>query len=433
MHIQVLLLCSGQSKRMWPLSDKIFFDYLGKTVLEHQIEKLLSFPEFDEIHIVGNEENIEKIQALVLPKFAGKKIEWTFSIQKKLEEGMLGGVLDAQDKIDMKKPFLLMSSNDFVENFFFANLLQKAAKSDSDILVCGKNVEKYFPGGYLVYNSQGFVEKILEKPGMGNEPSHMINLVFHFFRNPKNIFHFLQKERKLNSGHYGYENGLQKLFDSGQKCEVVEYDGFWQALKYPWDHLRLMEFFLLRLSGQDIHPSAQISPHASILGDVVLEEGVKVFDFAVINGPAYIGKNCIIGNHVLVRNSHIGADSLIGHGTEVARSYFLRRVRTHQNYVGDSVLDENISFGAGTRTGNLRLDEGNISVKIFEEKIPTHSQKIGLFCGENVRVGINTSIMPGVKIGKNSFIGASLCLEEDIPDRSFKKGVFQSVEKENRY
>jgi bifunctional UDP-N-acetylglucosamine pyrophosphorylase/glucosamine-1-phosphate N-acetyltransferase len=39
--------------------------------------------------------------------------------------------------------------------------------------------------------------------------------------------------------------------------------------------------------------------------------------------------------------------------------------------------------------------------------------KLGVFMGDGVKTGINTLIMPGVKIGSNSWIGPNIVLTKD--------------------
>ena len=74
----------------------------------------------------------------------------------------------------------------------------------------------------------------------------------------------------------------------------------------------------------------EIAKSATIRGEnVYLEDGVRIMDNAVIIGPAYIGKNTIIATNAMVRGSHIGADCVIGFGTEVARSYVGEIGRAH--------------------------------------------------------------------------------------------------------
>ena len=164
----------------------------------------------------------------------------------------------------------------------------------------------------------------------------------------------------------------------------------------------------------------------------MLEEGVKILENAVVIGPVYIGKNTVVATGALVRGSHIGANSVIGFGSEVARSYVGNEVWTHSNYIGDSIIGHDVSFGAGCVTGNLRLDENNIQALVQGGKIDTGLNKFGLVTGNHVRCGINTSFMPGVKVGSNCFIGAGIVISEDIEDNKYVYGKSELTVKENK-
>jgi len=176
---------------------------------------------------------------------------------------------------------------------------------------------------------------------------------------------------------------------------------------------------------------AEIAKSAVIRGNVYLEDGVKVMDHATIVGPAYIGKNSVVAGNALVRGACIGANCVVGYATEVARSFLGDRVWTHSNYVGDSVIGNNVSFGAGTVTGNLRFDEGNISVNVRGAKFDSGRNKFGLITGDHVRSGINTSFMPGVKIGTNVCVGAGLIVGTDIENNKFVTGKTELIIGEN--
>ena len=107
---------------------------------------------------------------------------------------------------------------------------------------------------------------------------------------------------------------------------------------------------------------------------------------------------------------------LAGYSTEIGRSYLNHDVWMHSNYIGDSIIDHNVSFGAGTVLGNLRFDEKNVKVKIKKERIDTGMNKFGAIVGSGVRFGINSSTNPGVKIGKDCFIGGNVLMEKDLDD-----------------
>jgi UDP-N-acetylglucosamine diphosphorylase / glucose-1-phosphate thymidylyltransferase / UDP-N-acetylgalactosamine diphosphorylase / glucosamine-1-phosphate N-acetyltransferase / galactosamine-1-phosphate N-acetyltransferase len=44
----------------------------------------------------------------------------------------------------------------------------------------------------------------------------------------------------------------------------------------------------------------------------------------------------------------------------------------------------------------------------------TGRNKLGAIIGNGCRIGINSSLMPGIRVGANSFIGAHVCLNRDL-------------------
>ena len=176
-----------------------------------------------------------------------------------------------------------------------------------------------------------------------------------------------------------------------------------------------MNRYLGEMEGK-IDKTASIAKTAIIDNNVVIGPKVKVFDNAVIHGPTYIGEGSIIATNALVRSSMIGSNCVVGFATEVGRSYLNNDVWCHSNYIGDSIIDENVSFGAGTVLGNLRFDEANVKVTIGGKRIDSKTNKLGAIIGAGTRFGINVSTNPGVKIGKNCFIGGSMYVDKDIDD-----------------
>jgi bifunctional UDP-N-acetylglucosamine pyrophosphorylase/glucosamine-1-phosphate N-acetyltransferase len=93
------------------------------------------------------------------------------------------------------------------------------------------------------------------------------------------------------------------------------------------------------------------------------------------------------------------------------------------SYVGDSVLADGVSLGGGTVTGNLRLDEKDISSMVSDKPVSAQRTKLGAIIGAHCRTGIHSAIAPGIKIGEHSFINSATLVTKDIPDRSFVKNV----------
>lgn len=433
--MKVLLLAAGRSIRMQPIADKNFLKFLGKPLIEHQIEALKR-ASFSDICIVGGAHNLAALQTFA-KMHTSSKIKITVVEQEKLELGMAGAIL-ASAKWISDAPFVVMSSNDVLDESAY-RLFEKNLKKDEGLLLA-YTVKKYFPGGYLKIGGDGVIKEIVEKPKEGNEPSDLVNIVMHYHPDSRALIDVLKGISSDRDDRY--ERALQTLFDKKIVYRALPFSGFWQSVKYPWHVLSLMNYYLgdhPTLRGEGREPgtaeerkNVDIAKSAVIKGNVYLGKGVKLMDNAVITGPAFIGENTVIATGALVRGSHVGANCVIGFGSEVARSYLGDNVWTHTNYIGDSVIGNNVSFGAGTVTGNLRFDEGNVLVNIREEKIDSGTNKLGLIVGDNIRTGINSSFMPGVKIGSNSCIGAGLVISQDIPENSFITGEWKLKRHENR-
>lgn len=421
--MKVLLLAAGRSKRMKPIEDKNFLNFLGKPLIQHQLE-LLHKTGFNDVLVVGGAHNLDRIKKL------GENLKMKIEIceQEDLELGMCGAVLSAKDMLG-NEPILIFSSNDIVSEKAFELVKKVADSNGADSYILAKKVREYFPGGYLEIGSDGFIQNIIEKPEPGKEPSDLINLVIHIHKNPARLVKYLEKTESKNDDRY--ELALAAMMKDGIKFKAVPYDGFWQPIKFPW-HVHKVFEYLFGKAYKKKGVGTKISKSAVVNGDVIFGENVTVFDGAVINGPAYIGDNSIIATNALVRDSNVGKDCVIGFSTEVARSYLGDGVWTHSNYIGDSVIGDNVSFGAGTVTGNLRLDEKNVCVDCDGKKVDTGSEKFGVVIGNNVRCGINVSLMPGVKIGNGCFIGAGVTVGENIPENSFVRGKWELKISENK-
>lgn len=423
--MHAILLAAGRSERLKPLSDKNFLLFCGKPLLQHQIESLQKAG-IKNITVIGGAHNLEKIQVL-LKNLPHKK---TLSVceQKDLDLGMGGAVLAVEKERKKDEPLMVVSGNDVLEQTAYT---QMARQKGSALLVY--KVKTYFPGGYVKMKGKT-VTHIIEKPTPGTEPSDLVNIVVHVHHNPKQLFDALKKVKTTKDDRY--ESALQLLFEKGVQYTAVPYIGFWQPIKYPWHVYNVAQYLFAqeyKKRSRKIAQSASIAQSAKIHGDVIIEDGVKIFDNAVVQGPAYIGKESVIATNALVRSSFLGERCVAGYNTEVARSYCGNDVWTHSNYIGDSIIGNNCSFGAGAITGNLRLDEKNIPVMVNGKRVDSGTQKLGLIAGDGLRCGVNTSFMPGIRVGKNVFVGGGIVVPQDIPDNQFVYGTWTLTTKPNTY
>jgi UDP-N-acetylglucosamine diphosphorylase/glucosamine-1-phosphate N-acetyltransferase len=155
--------------------------------------------------------------------------------------------------------------------------------------------------------------------------------------------------------------------------------------------------------------------------NVFLEEGAYV-ECAILNaqsGPIYVGKNATVmegsilkgpvtvGESATVKmGAKIYGPTTVGPyckaGGEIKRSVlFAHSNKSHDGYMGDSVIGEWCNLGADTNTSNLKnnyteIKMWNYSLDTFE---PTGHLFCGLMMGDHSKTGINTMINTGTVIG----------------------------------
>ena len=394
--MKTIFLAAGKSSRMAPLSDKNFLEFCGEPL----IIKLLKNAQkggLENFIVVASNEKKELITS-TLQRF---NFIADIVVQEKQEEGMAGGVLAGLGACSSDEEIVLLGGNDAINSSVYKDLLGSGRKADGALLA--KSVEQYFPGGYLQVDGKK-ITSIIEKPGEGKEPSRLVNIVAHYFKKGDDLKKQLESFDLTKSGD-AYEQALQALFQT-QEFHAVEYKGEWHAIKFPHHILEMQEYYLSQLPKENsIHDSVQISDTARIHGEqVFIEEGVRIFDNAVICGPCFIGRNSVIGNNALVRASNIGQKNEIGFCSELARSFTAQNVSAHHAYLGDSIIDNNVNFGAFSCTANLRLDKKNIKYSIKEERINSGRNKLGAIIGAETQIGIHAMLMPGCKVDANSFV-----------------------------
>lgn len=148
--------------------------------------------------------------------------------------------------------------------------------------------------------------------------------------------------------------------------------------------------------------------------DVIIGRGSIIEHGAMIKGPAIIGDNCQIRNGAYIRgNAFIESNTVIGHCVEIKNSIIMEGAHLgHFNYVGDSIIGNNVNLGAGSILANLRFDRNLIKIG----EISTELKKFGAILGDNSMLACNTVLNPGTIFKK----------EVKYSGNSLKSGIYSS-------
>ena len=154
-------------------------------------------------------------------------------------------------------------------------------------------------------------------------------------------------------------------------------------------------------------------PTAYLGAPCIIDAGTEVRHCAYIRGSALVGKNCVVGNSVELKNVILFDDVQV----------------PHYNYVGDSILGHKSHMGAGAVTSNVKSDKTPVVAKNGDEKIETGLLKFGAMLGDFVEVGCNSVLNPGTVIGRHSNVYPTSCVRGMIPENSIWKNTGVVVKK----
>lgn len=149
------------------------------------------------------------------------------------------------------------------------------------------------------------------------------------------------------------------------------------------------------MTGNDIY----IHPTSVISKDCTLGKGTKIWHFSHIREGALIGKNVTIGQNV-----YIDKDVSIGDNCKIQNNVSIYKGVTLGNfvYVGPSVVFTNDLYPNTREWG--------------EEMI------VKTFINDEASLGANSTVLPGITVGKYSLIGANSLVTKDIPDHCLAYG-----------
>ena len=147
---------------------------------------------------------------------------------------------------------------------------------------------------------------------------------------------------------------------------------------------------------------------------VSIEKNVTIEPGAYIEGKCIIGKGSTISHSAYVHPYVLtGKNCVIGHATEVKHSILLDGAHApHFNYVGDSILGNNVNLGAGVICANFRLDKGEVVVDVDGSRFKTGLRKFGAILGDMSQLGCNTVLNPGILLRKKTLARACSSIQK---------------------
>lgn len=129
-----------------------------------------------------------------------------------------------------------------------------------------------------------------------------------------------------------------------------------------------------------------------------IDEDATVGPYVHVRPGSLIGPCCLIGNFVEIKNSTIGAGTLI----------------SHQCYIGDADVGEDVNFGSGCSIANY---DGRAKSRTL--------------IGSHAFIGSNCSLVAPVSVADNTYVAAGSTITEAVPEYSLAIARSRQINKEN--
>ncbi len=183
-----------------------------------------------------------------------------------------------------------------------------------------------------------------------------------------------------------------------EEANYLEPDGESFRLRFPWDILRANEIAVAMTLDDALLEDPPSG--TSVDGRLSLGRGTRLLPGVYVEGDVIVGEDCTIGPNCYLRGrTTVGDGCKIGQAVEIKNSIIMSGTTIgHLSYCGDSIICQNVNFGAGTITANFRHDGKNHLSMVRGRLTETGRRKFGTVIGDGVHTGIHTSIYPGRKL-----------------------------------
>jgi acetyltransferase-like isoleucine patch superfamily enzyme len=146
--------------------------------------------------------------------------------------------------------------------------------------------------------------------------------------------------------------------------------------------------------------------------------GSKIYGSVRLDTPPYrqfvLGKRSVIESYACINNA-VG-DVIIGDHT---------RIGLHCTVIGPVTIGSHVNLAQGITITALNHNFNESQQRIDQQGVSTHPVTIG----DDVWIGTNAVILPGVTIGSHVVIAAGAVVSKDIPDHSLAMGIPATVRK----
>ncbi|KXK26446.1 MAG: Bifunctional protein GlmU [candidate division WS6 bacterium OLB20] len=424
--MKAVIIAAGSGTRMYPLTvttPKLLLPVLSVPLLSWFVHNLKGL--VDEIVIVINDKDSgNQIRTYVHSHEFTVPIK--FAVQSE-QKGTAHAMQIAQEALADDDSFLVMNGDDLYSRKDIESVIAAGPG------LVGTPVNDPEKWGIITRDGAGKFTGLIEKPSDA-EPGSLANIGLYHFNS--SIFDIYDSVPESPRGEYEITDSVS-LFAKSNDFSVIESNGDWYPIGYPWHLLEVNEKLVANTSGIDTflleHGYTRVDQQTDL--STLETQGIKIENGTVIKDVIYVKKGThvkapsyfegvsILDEDVIVGPfAYIRGTSTLGRGAKVGASevknavIFSETKLPHFNYFGDGIAGNDVNFGVGSVVTNLRHDNEPVKTLIKGQLVSTGRRKFSAVIGDGVRLGAGTVIYPGRKLWPGVFTLPNSVISDDVTE-----------------
>jgi NDP-sugar pyrophosphorylase family protein len=200
--------------------------------------------------------------------------------------------------------------------------------------------------------------------------------------------------------------------------DIAEYISAWPG---PWTAVEKDDPWNIAARAAELVAAAtgRLGADYAIVDAVAVHRTATVESGVVLKGPLIIGPGCFVAAHCYLRGGvWLDEGCSLGPGCEVKSSFLFGRTRlAHFNFVGDSILGEDVNLEAGSIVANYRneLADRRLRLATWGGVIEAAAEKFGALIGDHARIGANAVIAPGALLAARAVVQRLALVDQRPP------------------
>lgn len=150
---------------------------------------------------------------------------------------------------------------------------------------------------------------------------------------------------------------------------------------------------------------------------LVIGDGASIGAGAVLVAGAAVGAGAVVGDQAYMRErAALGAGSVVGRGSSLENDAVVGagvRIQSDCYVTAFCEIEDDVFLGPGVRT----LNDPSAGRRASGE--PLSGPRLRRGC----RIGGGATLLPGVEVGEDAFVGAGAVVTRDVPARTLVVGV----------